>query len=135
VTAQPGAETRETEGSEPGVREPFVPPPYHYDRLDPIKAIAAEHEGGVIDLSIGTPFDPPPLSVIDALGSSNAERGYPPSIGTPEFREAAASWLNHIVDTSITAADVRATIGSKEVVAGVPHWLRLRQMATPGHSG
>ncbi len=127
MTVQPGAEDRETEGQEPGVREAFVPPPYPYDRLDPIKAIAAEHEGGVIDLSIGTPFDPPPLSVIDALSSSNAERGYPPSIGTPEFREAAAAWLNHIVDTSITAADVRATIGSKEVVAGVPHWLRLRR--------
>ena len=73
--------------------EPFVPPPYPYDRLDPIKALAAKHDGGVIDLSIGTPFDPPPQAVIDALGSSNAERGYPPSTGTPEFREAAASCL------------------------------------------
>jgi succinyldiaminopimelate transaminase len=124
---EPGAESRESEGAEPGVRDAFVPPPYPYDRLDPIKAIAAEHEGGVIDLSIGTPFDPPPLSVVDALSNSNAERGYPPSIGTPEFREAAAHWLNHIVDTSITAADIRATIGSKEVVAGMPHWLRLRR--------
>jgi len=133
VTTQSGAESRETDGVEPGVWDPsgvwdpFVPPPYPYDRLDPIKTLAAEHEGGVIDLSIGTPFDPPPLSVIDALSSSNAERGYPPSIGTPAFREAAAAWLNHIVDTSITEADVRATIGSKEVVAGMPHWLRLRR--------
>ncbi len=108
-------------------KEPFVPPPYPYDRLDPIKALAAEHDGGVIDLSIGTPFDPPPQSVIDALGSSNAERGYPPANGTPEFREAAAAWLNRVAHTSIGAADIRATIGSKEVVAGMPHWLRLRR--------
>ncbi len=104
-----------------------VPPPYPYDRLDPIKAIAAEHDGGVIDLSIGTPFDPPPAAVVKALGSSNSERGYPPSIGLPVFREAAAAWLNRIVGTDLTAADVRATIGSKEVVAGIPHWLRLRR--------
>lgn len=107
--------------------EPFVPPPYPYDRLDPIKAIAAQHDGGVIDLSIGTPFDPPPQAVIDALGSSDTERAYPPSIGIPEFREAAASWLNRLVGTDLGPADVRATIGSKEVVAGMPHWLRLRR--------
>lgn len=115
------------QGSQPPVEVPFVPPPYPYDRLDPIKAIAAKHDGGVIDLSIGTPFDPPPAAVIEALGSSNAERGYPPSIGLPAFREAAAAWLNRIAATNIGADDVRATIGSKEVVAGIPHWLRLRR--------
>jgi succinyldiaminopimelate transaminase len=107
--------------------EAFVPPPYPYDRLDPIKARAAEHEGGVIDMSIGTPFDPPPASVIEALGNSGTERGYPPSIGTPAFRQAAADWLNRIAGTDISADVVRATIGSKEVVAGLPHWLKLRR--------
>ena len=48
--------------------------------------MADAHEGGVVDLSIGTPFDPPPDAVIEALASSGTERGYPPSIGTPEFR-------------------------------------------------
>ena len=33
--------------------------------------------GGVVDLSIGTPYDPPPAAVVEALGSSGAERGYP----------------------------------------------------------
>ncbi len=107
--------------------EPFVPPPYPYDRLDPLKAVAGSHEGGIIDLSIGSPCDPPPAPVTEALGRSGAERGYPPSIGTPAFREAAADWLNRTAGTSIGAADVRATIGSKEVVAGMPHWLRLRR--------
>ena len=104
----------------------FVPPPYPYDRLDELKELADRHEGGVVDLSIGTPCDPPSESVIKALGSSDAERGYPPSIGTPAFREAAADWLNRTVGTSLAAADIRATIGSKEFVAGLPHWLRLR---------
>lgn len=104
----------------------FVPPPYPYDRLDELKAIGESHEGGLVDLSIGTPFDPPPAAVIEALASSNAERGYPPSIGTPEFRQAAADWLNRLVGTELGAGDVRATIGSKEFVAGLPHYLKLR---------
>ena len=65
----------------------FELPPYPYDRLDPLKSVAAAHDGGIVDLSIGTPFDAPPAAVIDALASSSAERGYPPSIGTPAFRD------------------------------------------------
>lgn len=34
--------------------------------------------------------------------------------------------MNDLVGTSLDPADVRATIGSKEFVAGLPHWLRLR---------
>lgn len=108
-------------------RDPFVPPPYPYERLNPLKAVAQKHDGGIIDLSIGSPCDPPPASVTAALASSGKERSYPPSIGTPEFRSAAAGWLNGLVGTDITAEDVRATIGSKELVAGIPHWLRLRR--------
>lgn len=104
----------------------FDPPPYPYDRLDELKAIAEKHEGGVVDLSIGTPCDPPTKAVIDALSTSDAERGYPPSIGTPAYRAAAAEWLNGLVGTDLTEGDIRATIGSKEFVAGLPHWLRLR---------
>jgi aspartate/methionine/tyrosine aminotransferase len=80
---------------------PFVPPPYPYDRLDELKAVAARHDGGVVDLSIGTPCDPPPDAVVAALASSGSERGYPGSIG--------------------------ACVGTKELVAGIPHWLRLRR--------
>lgn len=104
----------------------FTPPPYPYDRLDDLKLLADTHEGGVVDLSIGTPCDPPTKAVIEALSGSDAERGYPPSIGTPAYRAAAADWLNRLVGTDLTDADIRATIGSKEFVAGLPHWLRLR---------
>ena len=112
----------------------FNPPPYPYDRLDELKAKAELFEGGVVDLSIGTPCDPPPPAVVAALSTYQSEQatvtsvaGYPPSIGTPEYRQAAADWLNRLVGTGIGANDVRATIGSKEFVAGLPHWLRLRQ--------
>lgn len=104
----------------------FVPPPYPYDRLNELKAVAQAHDGGMVDLSIGTPFDPPPESVLAALAASGTERSYPPSIGTPAFREAAAGWLNRLVGSNVEADDVRATIGSKEFVAGLPYWLKLR---------
>ncbi len=104
----------------------FVPPPYPYDRLDELKSIAEAHDGGMVDLSIGTPFDPPPDSVLAALAGSGTERTYPPSIGSLEFREAAANWLNRLVGSDVGPGDVRATIGSKEFVAGLPHWLKLR---------
>ncbi len=104
----------------------FVPPPYPYDRLDELKSVADAHEGGLVDLSVGTPCDPPPESVVAALSSSDAERGYPPSIGTPEFREAAAGWLERRLGASVPPGQVGACIGTKELVAGIPQWLHLR---------
>jgi succinyldiaminopimelate transaminase len=104
----------------------FVPPPYPYDRLDEIKAIAADHDGGLIDLSIGTPCDAPPDEVVAMLGGSGAERGYPPSIGTPVFREAAAAWLARRLAARVEPSAVGACIGTKELVAGMPQWLSLR---------
>ena len=102
-------------------------PPYPYDRLDTLRATAAEIFGSAIDLSIGTPADPPPPALLEAMASSATERRYPKSVGSPEFRAAAASWLNSQFGAQVAAADVGATIGLKEFVAGVPHWLRLRE--------
>ena len=104
----------------------FTPPPYPYDRLEPMKAKAAALDGGVVDLSIGTPNDPPPSLVIDALAASNSERGYPPSIGTVAFREAAVAWMERRLGVTVATSDVAACIGTKELVASVPQYLRLR---------
>jgi succinyldiaminopimelate transaminase len=104
----------------------FVPPPYPYDRLNRLVPITETHVGGTVDLSVGTPFDPPPAAVIEALASSGTERSYPPSIGTPAFREAARRWIGHRFDVDIPAAQIGATIGSKEFVATLPQWMHLR---------
>ena len=105
----------------------YVPPPYPYDRLDELKPLADEHPGGLVDLSIGTPADPPIPAVLAALGGSDSERGYPPSIGTLDLRQAAATWCETRFGVQVDAdTEVAATIGSKEFVAGLPHWLRLR---------
>ena len=106
---------------------PWVPPPYPYDRLDSLKALASSLDGGLVDLSIGTPCDPPPAAVIAALSSSGAERGYPTSIGSPSLRQAAAAWMQRRFGVTVDPArEVAACVGTKEFVATLPQWLRLR---------
>ena len=104
----------------------FVPPPYPYDRLDGLRHHAERFSGGVIDLSIGTPFDAPAASVVAALANSGAERGYPPSIGSEALRSAAARWMNRRFSIDVPISSIAACVGSKEFVATVPQWLRLR---------
>ncbi|HET6835656.1 MAG TPA: aminotransferase class I/II-fold pyridoxal phosphate-dependent enzyme [Acidimicrobiales bacterium] len=104
----------------------FEPPPYPYDRLADLHKVADTCDGGAVDLSIGTPCDPPPATVVEALASSGTESGYPPSVGTPGFREAAAAWLGRRFGTDVNPAQVAACVGTKELVAGVPQWLHLR---------
>lgn len=104
----------------------IVLPPYPYDRLRDLVETAARHDGGAVDLSIGTPVDPPPAAVLDALADSGSERGYPPSIGTDQLRVAAAAWLADRFGVDVPVAAIGACIGTKELVAGLPHWLRLR---------
>jgi succinyldiaminopimelate transaminase len=113
------------EDQEPG----FVPLVYPYDKLDALAQLARRHDGGVVDLSIGTPCDPPPAEVLKALATSGSERGYPSSIGTPEYREAALAWMSRRFGVDPAGPAVAACVGTKELVSGVPHWLRLR---TPG---
>lgn len=106
----------------------FVPPAYPYDRLDDLRAAALERHDEVIDCSIGAPFDPPPAPVVEALATSGAERGYPPSIGNAAYREAAAEWMAREFGASVDpAGEVAACIGTKEFVATTPHYLKLRR--------
>ena len=103
-----------------------MPPPYPYDRLRELRSIADRHDGGCVDLSVGTPTDVPPAAAVQALATSGTERGYPLSVGSPAYREAAAGWMNRRLGVDVTPEQVAACIGTKEFVAGVPQWLRLR---------
>jgi len=105
----------------------FELPPYPYDRLSSLGDLARTLPGGVVDCSIGTPCDPPLPAVIRALSSSGAERGYPASAGGPELRQAATDWLVRRFDLPpLSPNGVVACVGTKEFVASVPHYLRLR---------
>jgi succinyldiaminopimelate transaminase len=106
--------------------EPFVPPPYPYERVDRFKPYGDAFEGGLIDLSIGTPFDPPPPAVVAALSTSNAERGYPPSIGSLPLRHAVQRWMGRRFDIDVSPDQMAAAVGTKEFVGTLPQWLKLR---------
>lgn len=105
----------------------FVPPPYPYERIDRFKPLGDAFDGGVVDFSIGTPCDPPLPGVIVALGSSGAERGYPPSVGTPALLGAVQRWMSRRFDVDVPTANIGACIGTKEFVGTLPQWLRLRR--------
>jgi succinyldiaminopimelate transaminase len=109
----------------------FVVPAYPYDNLDEAKETAARLPGGVVDLSIGTPTDPPPCAVLEGLAAAAADesgsvRGYPPSIGTLELREAIQHWAKETLGATLPLDAVAVCVGTKEFVAGVPHYLNLR---------
>jgi succinyldiaminopimelate transaminase len=105
----------------------FVPPPYPHDRLTALRRLADAMPGGVVDCSVGTPVDPMPevarRALVDAVSSST---GYPPSIGTVPLREAAASWIGRRFGVEVDADGVIACVGTKELVASLPHVLHLR---------
>ena len=108
----------------------FVPPPYPYDRLVEVARLAAGRfadDGGLVDCSVGTPCDPPPPAVVEAMATSGTERGYPASVGSAAFRNAAAGWLAHRFGVAVDpSTEVAACIGTKELVASTAQYLHLR---------
>jgi succinyldiaminopimelate transaminase len=104
----------------------FVVPDYPYDRLEVAREAAARLPGGVVDLSIGTPTDPPPAAAVEALTRADALRGYPPSIGTLELRQAIQQWEKDTLGATVPLDAVAVCVGTKEFVAGVPQWCHLR---------
>ena len=98
-------------------------PEFPWDRLLPFKERAAAH--GLIDLSIGTPVDPTPAVVKEALRAAADSPGYPTVWGTPALRSAVAGWLQRRLGVSVADADILPTIGSKELVAMLPFQLAL----------
>lgn len=101
-------------------------PAFPWDSLAPYRERAAAHPGGLVDLSIGSPQDPVPEVVRRALAEAADQPGYPLTKGTEEWRGAAARWLARRcgLDPAEPPAVV-PTVGSKELVSGLPWMLGL----------
>ena len=101
-------------------------PDYPWDALAPYQATAAKHPDGVVNLSIGTPVDPTPALIQDALKAAADAPGYPTTHGTQALRQAIADWFARRRSVpGLDPADIMPTVGSKELVAWLPLLLGL----------
>lgn len=101
-------------------------PDFPWDSLTPFVERASAHPEGIVNLSVGTPVDPTPLLVRDALSRAADAPGYPPTYGTPAVREAVAQWFARRRSVPhVNPAGVLPTIGSKELVAFLPALMGL----------
>ncbi len=106
----------------------FTPPPYPYDRLEELRAVADRLDGGLCRL-VGRHTDRPSTR----SSGRGARRARAPS-GATRRRSAPSPFAKPPPDgwarrfgVDLDPNHLAACIGTKEFVAGVPHWLRLRR--------
>ncbi len=100
-------------------------PEYPWDELAPVAEKARAFPGGAVDLSVGTPVDPVPAVIQEALAAAANSPGYPLTAGTPALRAAAAGWLERSLGVQVDPVTVLPVIGTKEFIAWLPTVLGL----------
>ncbi|MFK8908121.1 succinyldiaminopimelate transaminase [Streptomyces sp. YS-3] len=101
-------------------------PVFPWDKLEPYKATAAAHPDGIVDLSVGTPVDPVPRLIREALAGAADSPGYPTVWGTTELRDALTGWVGRRLGAvGVGHRNVLPVVGSKELVAWLPTQLGL----------
>lgn len=99
---------------------------YPWDAVVPYRERAARHPNGLVDLSVGSPVDPTPEVIRQALAEATDAHAYPQTVGTPALREAIVDWYARRRGVPDLRVDnVLPTIGSKELVALLPTLLGL----------
>ena len=96
-------------------------PDFPWDALTSYAATARAHPDGIVDLSIGTPVDPTPQVVQDALRAAADSPGYPLTIGLG--RPGRPAWTGCPAGAGVTGLGLDAVlpvIGSKELIASLP---------------
>ncbi|MEO7122218.1 MAG: succinyldiaminopimelate transaminase [Lacisediminihabitans sp.] len=112
---------------------PFSLPDFPWDSLVPFAEQARAHADGIVDLSVGSPVDPTPTPIRDALVAATDAHAYPLTAGSPALREAIVDWYARRRGVTLTVANVLPTIGSKELVAWLPFMLGLGEGDTVVH--
>lgn len=100
-------------------------PDFPWDVLEPAKIVAGAHPDGIVDLSVGTPVDPVPALIRQALAEASAAPGYPLTAGAAVLRQAISDWLHRACGAQPDGLGVLPSIGSKELVAWLPTLLGL----------
>lgn len=95
-------------------------PAFPWDAIADARTLAESHPDGIVDLSIGTPVDPTPAIVQQALAAASNAPGYPTVWGTPALRRAIVESVAHRCGgCEIDDVHVLPTVGSKELVASL----------------
>lgn len=105
-------------------------PDFPWDLLAPYADKARQYPAGAIDLSVGTPVDPTPEFIQQALRESSNSPSYPVTIGTPELRAAITEWAKAKLGATGDFS-VLPLIGSKEFVAWLPTFLQSQSVLIP----
>ena len=105
-------------------------PDFPWDALAPYGQKARAHPSGLIDLSVGTPVDPTPQFIQDALKEASNSPNYPFTAGTQELQDAISKWAKQELGAS-GEFGVLPVIGSKELVAWLPTLLECKRVLYP----
>ena len=101
-------------------------PEYPWEMLTPYKQQASAHSDGLVDLSVGSPVDPTPSLIQEALVSASNAPGYPSTGGSPEFKNAVVEWFDRRRGVAgLKPEQVMPSIGSKELISWLPLMLGL----------
>ena len=75
-------------------------PDFPWDELAPYLERAKKYPGGLIDLSVGTPVDPTPQFIQDALKAASNSPKYPLTAGTAQLQDAIKDWARRELGAS-----------------------------------
>ncbi|MSW17151.1 MAG: succinyldiaminopimelate transaminase [Actinobacteria bacterium] len=105
-------------------------PDFPWDLLAPYGEKAKKYPGGFIDLSQGTPVDPTPTFIQEALTKASNSPSYPLTAGSSQLKDAIRAWAT--LNLGATGEfDVLPVIGSKEFVALLPTFLQSKTVLYP----
>jgi len=104
---------------------PLSLPDFPWDSLVPFGETARSHPDGIVDLSVGSPVDPTPGFIREALAAATDAHSYPQTAGSVPLREAIVAWYSRRRGVELGVDNVLPTIGSKELVALLPLLLGL----------
>lgn len=91
---------------------------------------AKKYPGGFIDLSQGTPVDPTPTFIQEALTKASNSPSYPLTAGSSQLKDSIRAWAT--LNLGATGEfDVLPVIGSKEFVALLPTFLQSKTVLYP----
>lgn len=101
-------------------------PEYPWEAVTPYRQLASEHPGGLVDLSVGSPVDPTPEIIRDALVAATDAHAYPATIGSRAARQAICEWFARRRGVpGLTPDNAIVSVGSKEFIAFTAFFLGL----------